>query len=119
MSAKANYFKIGLFVLSAVALALVGIVVLGAGTLFERSVLFETYIDESVQGLDVGAPIKFRGVKVGTVKQIDFVGHRYHSDVAEEQLDRYAHHVVIIGAIRPILPDGVTDEQRAAARKKA
>ena len=63
MSAKANYFKIGVFTLSSAALALVGIVVLGAGTLFERSIMMETYIDESVQGLDVGAPIKFRGVK--------------------------------------------------------
>ena len=119
MSAKANYFKIGLFVLSSTALALVGIVVLGAGALFERSVMFETYIDESVQGLDVGAPIKFRGVKIGTVKQIDFVGHRYQSHVEEEQLNRYAHYVVIIGAIRHVLPDGLTDEQRAAAREKA
>ena len=117
MSAKANYFKIGVFTLSSAALALVGIVVLGAGTLFERSIMMETYIDESVQGLDVGAPIKFRGVKIGTVKQIDLVGHRYQSQVAEEQLSRYANYVVIIGAIRQI-PDGLTDEQRAAKRKE-
>ena len=117
MSAKANYFKIGVFVLSSTALVLVGIIVLGAGTLFERPIMVETYIDESVQGLDVGAPIKFRGVKIGTVKQIDFVGHRYRSQVAEEQLSRYANYVVIIGSIRQI-PDELTEEQRAAKRKQ-
>lgn len=117
MSARADYFKIGVFVLSSTALALVGIVVLGAGTLFERSIMMETYIDESVQGLDIGAPIKFRGVKIGTVKQIDFVGHRYRSQVPEEQLSRYENYVVIVGAIRQIR-DGLTDEQRAAVRKK-
>ncbi len=117
MSAKANYFKIGVFVLSSAALALVGIIVLGAGALFEPSIMMETYVDESVQGLDVGAPIKFRGVKIGTVKQIDFVGHRYQSQVAEEQLSRYANYVAIIGAIHRI-PDGLTEEQRAAKRKE-
>ncbi|MGH7230185.1 MAG: MlaD family protein [Nitrospiraceae bacterium] len=117
MSAKANYFKIGVFVLSSTALALVGIVVLGAGTLFKRSIMMETYLDESVQGLDVGAPIKFRGVKIGTVKHIDFVGHRYRSEVPEDQLSRYANYVVIIGAIRQIR-DELTEEQLAAARKK-
>jgi len=38
----------------------VGIVVLGTAQLFEKHVKVETYVDESVQGLDVGAPVKFR-----------------------------------------------------------
>ena len=117
MSAKANYFKIGLFIVCATALALGGIIALGAGTLFEHPVLVETFIDESVQGLEVGSPIKFRGVKIGTVKQIDFVGHRYQSQVDEKELSRYAHYVVVIGAIRQT-PDELSEEQRAAKRKQ-
>ncbi len=117
MSAKANYFKIGVFILSATALALGGIIALGVGTLFEHPVLVETFIDESVQGLEVGSPIKFRGVKIGSVKQIDFVGHRYQSQVDEKELSRYAHYVVVIGAIRQT-PDELSEEQRAAKRKQ-
>ena len=70
MSAKANYFKIGVFILSAAALAVVGVIVLGAGALFEKKIIMETYFDESVQGLGIGAPVKYRGVTVGSVEHI-------------------------------------------------
>ncbi|HWO42961.1 MAG TPA: MlaD family protein [Candidatus Eisenbacteria bacterium] len=72
-----SYFKIGLFVITATALAVVGVVVLGVGTLFQKQVLVETYIDESVQGLDIGSPVKFRGVQVGRVEQITLTSVEY------------------------------------------
>ena len=51
---KLSYFKIGLFVISATVLAVIGIIVLGVGSVFQRAALVETYIEESVQGLDIG-----------------------------------------------------------------
>lgn len=77
MSAETKYFKLGAFVLSGVAIAVATIVILGAGTLMRKKILAETYVDESVQGLDVGAPVKFRGVHVGQLEKIEFVGVRY------------------------------------------
>lgn len=77
MAAEQKYFKIGLFVLGASAILVVGIVLLGAGSLFEKVFPVETYMDESIQGLDVGAPVKFRGVRVGELTQVDFVARRY------------------------------------------
>jgi len=77
MSAKANYFKIGLFVITAALIAVIIVIVLGAGMLFREELIVETYIDGSVQGLDVGAPVKFRGVKVGEVKEITLVRMAY------------------------------------------
>src|SRR6185436_20678219 len=77
MSAKANYFKLGAFVLAALAVAVTAIVVLGAGTLMRKKVMVETYMDESVQGLEVGAPVKFRGVSVGRLEKIEFAGIQY------------------------------------------
>lgn len=65
-----SYFKIGLFVICAVVIGVLGVVVLGVGTIFQKKSIVETYIDESVQGLDVGSPVKFRGVPVGSVDQI-------------------------------------------------
>ena len=77
MSQQAHYFKIGLFVLSAITLAVVGIVVLGAGRWFQKATLVETYFIESVQGLEVGAPVRLHGVRVGKVESIRLAREEY------------------------------------------
>lgn len=74
---EARYFRVGLFVLAGIALAVATILVVGGGRVFARPVVMETSFDESVQGLDVGAPVKLRGVKLGTVRWIGFVRDRY------------------------------------------
>ena len=74
---KLSYFKIGLFVIAAVVIGVIGVVVLGAGTIFRKEALVETYIDESVQGLDIGSPVKFRGVPVGNVERITLTSAEY------------------------------------------
>lgn len=74
---KLSYFKIGIFVISAIVIGVIGVVVLGVGTVFQKRSLIETYIDESVQGLDVGSPVKFRGVPVGRVEQISLTSAVY------------------------------------------
>ncbi len=74
-----SYFKIGIFVMAAVVLGIVGVVMLGAGAIFQKKNIVETYIDESVQGLDVGSPVKFRGVPIGRVEDISLTGVVYHT----------------------------------------
>jgi phospholipid/cholesterol/gamma-HCH transport system substrate-binding protein len=74
-----SYFKIGIFVIAAVVIGVVGVVVLGAGALFQKKSIVETYIDESVQGLDVGSPVKFRGVPVGRVEDITLTSVEYRT----------------------------------------
>jgi len=77
MNERANFFKIGLFVIGATGIALLAVILLGAGTLFQKEILLETYFDESVQGLDLGSPVKVRGVQVGKVKAITLVDAEY------------------------------------------
>jgi phospholipid/cholesterol/gamma-HCH transport system substrate-binding protein/paraquat-inducible protein B len=77
MTDKTNYFKIGIFVLVAIAMAIVAILALGAKELFRKEVLIETYFNESVQGLEVGSPIKYRGIALGKVKSIQMVSTAY------------------------------------------
>jgi phospholipid/cholesterol/gamma-HCH transport system substrate-binding protein/paraquat-inducible protein B len=77
MSERANYLKIGLFVIGASIIAVTAIVVLGAGSLFQKQILVETYFNESVQGLDIGSAVKIRGVQVGKVKAITLVDSVY------------------------------------------
>lgn len=77
MIRSGDYFKLGLFVLGGVALLLVVVLALGMGRLFQRTWQMETYINESVNGLEVGSPVKFRGVRIGSVTEIGFVSAKY------------------------------------------
>ena len=78
MIRKTAAFKVGLFVVVGVAFIAVGIVFLGAGGWRQKEYVFiETYVDESVQGLELGAPVKYRGVQIGVVTLIDFVDRKY------------------------------------------
>ncbi len=77
MSSKPHYFAIGLFVLIATTLGIAGVVMLGSDALRSPENFIETYLDESVQGVDVGTPFKFRGVKVGNISEIEMVSSAY------------------------------------------
>ena len=55
MSLKANYFKLGLFVIGAIVAGVVVLVIIGSGRWFQPKLTIETYFNESVQGLDIGS----------------------------------------------------------------
>jgi phospholipid/cholesterol/gamma-HCH transport system substrate-binding protein len=74
---KLSYFKVGVFVIAALLITIIGVILLGVGTVFQKNTLVETYIDESVQGLDVGSAVKFRGVPIGKVEQISLTSAEY------------------------------------------
>lgn len=78
---KTNRWKLGLFV--AVGLAgLVGAAFwIGAATLNREVIQAVTYFDESVVGLDLGSPVRFRGVTIGTVSDIRVAPDRRHLEV--------------------------------------
>lgn len=80
MSTKPHYFAIGVFVLAATALGLVGVVAFSTDAMRSPKYFLETYVDESVQGIDVGTPFKFRGVKIGNVSEITMVATEYETD---------------------------------------
>jgi len=107
MSQKANYFKLGLFVIGAIAAGILVLVIIGSGRWFERKVIIETYFKESVQGLDLGSKLKYRGVTIGEVTRISFTYTRYQLDLPITQRERY---VMVEAQVQPRLLGG-----RAAA----
>jgi phospholipid/cholesterol/gamma-HCH transport system substrate-binding protein len=84
MAAPTNHWKLGLFVVVGVVLALVTVTFLGAESLKKQVVSYQTDFDESVQGLEVGSPVKFRGVTIGTVSAIGIAPDRRHVAVTSE-----------------------------------
>ncbi len=73
MSRLPNNTLIGSFVILALIMLLAGIVIFGSGTLFKRTDKFVLYFDGSVKGLAIGAPVMFRGVSIGVVKDISLI----------------------------------------------
>lgn len=70
MSKQANPTVIGGFVLGAVVLLIVGVVVFGGGRFFSESKTYVLYFDENIKGLNIGAPVNFKGSRVGTITGI-------------------------------------------------
>ena len=103
MRLKANYFKLGLFVVGAIVAGAIVLVVIGSGRWFQTKLTIETYFNESVQGLDVGSKLKYRGVAIGEVTRIGFTYNKYQQDRPMQQRVRY---VLVEAQIQPKLLGG-------------
>ena len=67
---RANPKLIGAFVVGAVALVVIGVLLLGGAKFLTEKRTFVAYFEGSVKGLNVGAPVEFQGVRVGSVTDI-------------------------------------------------
>jgi len=76
-----NHWKLGLFVVTGLAIGLGAVFWIGLRRLNRDAVSAVTYFDESVQGLDVGSPVKFRGVTLGNVQSITIAPDHLHVEV--------------------------------------
>jgi len=83
-AASTNHWKLGLFVLVAVAAMIGSLFWLGARRFHRESFPAVAFFDESVQGLDIGSPVKFRGVTVGTVSDITIAPDHRHVQVTSD-----------------------------------
>ena len=73
----ASYTRIGFTVVIGVVAIVASLIYIG-GMRGEANVVYaETYYDKPVSGLSVGSVVNFRGVKIGEVKEISFVGDEY------------------------------------------
>jgi len=70
MSRKANTTAIGAFVAGAIVLVIAGILLFGGGKFFKDTKKFVLFFEGSMQGLNKGAPVAFKGVRVGSVTEI-------------------------------------------------
>ena len=81
MEESKSYFRLGLFVFVTLTTLTAVLFILGGRSLFQPTFSFETYFDQSVAGLDIGAPVRFRGVPMGEVTAILTSAAEYEPDV--------------------------------------
>ncbi len=70
MAKKASKTLIGTFVVSALTLAILAVWIFGSGKFFVDKIPYVLFFDGSVKGLNIGSPVVFRGVKIGSVTNI-------------------------------------------------
>jgi len=70
VSKKANPTLIGAFVVGAIVLVIGAVTILGSGRLFRKTYEFVLYFEGSVSGLREGAPVKYKGVEIGSITHI-------------------------------------------------
>jgi paraquat-inducible protein B len=77
---RGNPALIGLFIIGAIVLMVAGVLVVGSGKFFVHTERAVIYFDGSVQGLQIGAPVTFRGVKIGSVVSVQLYFDRHRLD---------------------------------------
>lgn len=119
MSQQSNLKLIGVFVLGAVALFVGAVVVFGSGKFFKDTLTFVAYFDGSVKGLSIGAPLAFRGVKVGSVKEIDLAIRKEDQQLFIPVLLEFERgHIRQIGETTTVLPSRGEAMQRMESMVK-
>src|SRR5579872_4066801 len=76
MEARTLYLRVGMLIVGGVVLAMALIWFLGGNQIIHGT-LFESYFSESVQGLEVGSTVKYRGVTIGRITDIGLVSAEY------------------------------------------
>ncbi|HEU5283622.1 MAG TPA: MlaD family protein [Burkholderiales bacterium] len=98
MNPRARYFRLGAFVLGAVVVALAFVIGLGGGQWLRPKTVMESYFDESVQGIDVGTQVKYRGVSIGEVSRVGFTYTHYQQNRPPAERKPY---VLVEAVVKP------------------
>jgi ABC-type transporter Mla subunit MlaD len=104
---EASYFRIGVFIIVGLLLLAGGLVIFGVGQFFKEKIYLETYVDATVQGIEVGSPLKFRGVTVGKATRVGFL----FNDYPEVDRAKIANYVVILMEVDEEIFPGMFQER--------
>jgi phospholipid/cholesterol/gamma-HCH transport system substrate-binding protein/paraquat-inducible protein B len=97
MKPATNFYSIGLFATLGLVLFVILLLTMGGRSWFSRPMYVETYFNESVQGLAIGSAVKYRGVTVGKVENIDFVNDIYKTKSSKSNY--FNHYIYVLMAI--------------------
>src|ERR1700688_1749187 len=95
MRGSAIYLRVGLLIVAGLVLLVALIWFLGGGQI-RHGTVFESYFSESVQGLEVGAAVKYRGVTIGRVTALGLVSAEYGEDESMIDRERQPYRLVFV-----------------------
>ncbi len=123
MGSRAMFLRVGLLIVIGIG-AVVGLVLFLSGENFQNAVEMETYFNESVQGLNVGAPVNYLGVTIGRVTDIGLVSAEYFRG-APPNLRRATYRMVFVRFVvdpkrigRTLTPARIEDAVKAGFRAR-
>jgi paraquat-inducible protein B len=95
MSQKANPTLIGAFVFGVILITIGGVIFFGSTNLFSKKYVYVTYFNQSVSGLSIGSNVKYKGVTIGKVSnvQLNFRG-RNEPPLVKVLYELYAHNLI-------------------------
>ncbi len=100
MKTKVSPAVVGMFVMGALVLGLIALFSFGGVNIFSKPQRFVVYFDETVHGLDLGSPVKLRGVRIGRVAGISL---RYRADTTQS----------VVAVVCELSRDVILDEKGA------
>lgn len=80
MSTKVNFYKIGIFVIIGIIILILLVIGLGSSKYFQSKTYLETYFNESIQGLQNGSAVRYRGITIGHVDKVSLLSQAYTND---------------------------------------
>jgi ABC-type transporter Mla subunit MlaD len=100
MASKNAALRVGMFVTGAI-IGILALVFFLSGSVLHPGIRYETYFQESVQGLDVGTSVKFRGVTIGAITEIGLVTAEYPPGDGVEKNQKVYRQVVVRFQVDP------------------
>ena len=108
---------VGAFVIGGLALLVAGIILLGGGRMFSDDIEYVLYFDGSVSGLNIGAPVVFRGVPMGQVTRISLEANPRDASVTIPVYIRLDENSIVRAGVTGELTDNFRQEILRRLRK--
>ena len=98
------------FVIGGLTLLVAGIILLGGGRMFSDDIEYVLYFDGSVSGLNIGAPVVFRGVPMGQVTRISLEANPRDASVTIPVYIRLDENSIVRAGVAGELTDNFRQE---------
>lgn len=102
MNDKKTKFIVGFFVACGLSIIVVTVIWLGMSNFFQKGDLYSIFFDESVQGLTVEAPVKYRGVPIGRVQHIKVAADSHLIEVVIELAQEFTMQSKVVAQLKVV-----------------